>query len=191
MMETQQPGGIMNTAYNVSVRVFLRWLEANLVPDYIIRKLTRTLLAKRLRLGYNLSACLQLADFMAFINALKQMPIAMNSEAAKAQHYELLTSFFKPVLGKHLKYSCAYFTRSTSTLNEAEEAMLELYCERAKVEDGQTVLDIGCGWGSLTLYIARKYPNNQVTGICNSTTQKVFIEEQCRYVNLRTLLSIK
>lgn len=184
MMESQQSRGTMNVAYNVSVRVFMRWLEANLVPDYIVRKLTRAFLARRLRLGYKLNASLQLADLMAFIDALKQMPLAMNTEAAKAQHYELPTSFFKLVLGKHLKYSCGYFTRSTSTLDEAEEAMLELYCERAQVKDGQTILDIGCGWGSLILYIARKYPNNQVTGICNSKTQKLFIEEQCSEMGL-------
>lgn len=81
-------------------------------------------------------------------------------------------------------HSSGYFTTSTSTLNEAEQAMLELYCERAKVKDGQTILDIGCGWGSLTLYIAQKHPNCQVTGICNSTTQKDFIEEQCSETGL-------
>lgn len=178
----------MNVSYNVSVRAFMRWLEANLVPDYIIRKVTAALLARRLRLGYKPNARLQLAELMAFIDGLKQMPIAINSEAPKAQHYELPTPFFKLVLGKHLKYSSAYFTTTTSTLDEAEEAMLELYCERAKVKDGQTILDIGCGWGSLTLYVAKKYPNCQVTSICNSTTQKDFIEEQCSEMGLRNVV---
>ncbi|KAL8537480.1 hypothetical protein ACS0TY_012558 [Phlomoides rotata] len=71
-------------------------------------------------------------------------------------------------------------TDKSSTLEDAEKAMLELYCERSQIQDGHSVLDVGCGWGSLSLYIAQKYPNCQVTGICNSVTQKAHIEEQCR-----------
>jgi len=67
------------------------------------------------------------------------------------------------------------------TLEDAEEAMLKLYCERSNLKDGHTVLDVGCGWGSLALYIAKNYTNCRVTGICNSTTQKAYIEEKCRY----------
>lgn len=76
--------------------------------------------------------------------------------------------------------SCCYFDDKLRTLEDAEKAMMELYCERAQIKDGHTVLDIGCGWGSLSLYIAQKYKNCRITGICNSTTQKAFIEEQCR-----------
>ncbi|XP_043807691.1 (S)-coclaurine N-methyltransferase-like [Manihot esculenta] len=77
-------------------------------------------------------------------------------------------------------YSCCYFSDKSSPLDDAEEAMLELYCERSQLKDGHTVLDIGCGWGSLSLYIARNYRNCRITGICNSTTQNAFVEEQCR-----------
>ena len=77
--------------------------------------------------------------------------------------------------------SCCYFPDKSSTLEDAENAMLEMYCKRAQVEDGHTVLDIGCGWGSLSLYIAQKYTNCRITGICNSKTQKAYIEEQCQY----------
>lgn len=78
-------------------------------------------------------------------------------------------------------YSCCFFPDKSSSLEDAEKAMLELYCERSQLKDGLTVLDVGCGWGSLSLYIAQKYPNCQVTGVCNSTTQKTYIEEKCRY----------
>ncbi|PWZ06384.1 (S)-coclaurine N-methyltransferase [Zea mays] len=105
------------------------------------------------------------------LGALEDMPIAIETDKAKAQHYELPTTFFKLVLGRNLKYS---------TLEDAEVAMMDLYCERSKLQDGKSILDVGCGWGSLSLYIAKKYRNCSVTGICNSTTQKAFIEEQCR-----------
>ncbi|XP_020250566.1 (S)-coclaurine N-methyltransferase-like [Asparagus officinalis] len=112
------------------------------------------------------------------------MPIAIETDKAKTQHYELPTSFFKLVLGKQLKYSCCYFPDKSTTLDDAENAMLELYCERAQVKDGQSILDVGCGWGSLSVYMAQKYKNCSITGICNSTTQKAFIEEQCRDLQL-------
>jgi cyclopropane fatty-acyl-phospholipid synthase-like methyltransferase len=76
--------------------------------------------------------------------------------------------------------SSCYFPGDSSTLEDAEVAMMDLYCERSKLQDGKSILDVGCGWGSLSLYIAKKYRNCSVTGICNSTTQKAFIEEQCR-----------
>ena len=77
--------------------------------------------------------------------------------------------------------SCALFNSKSTTLDEAEVAMLSLYCERAQLKDGQSVLDLGCGWGSLSLYIAEKYPNCKITSVCNSSAQKHFIDEECRY----------
>ncbi|KAL5663961.1 hypothetical protein ACJX0J_024069, partial [Zea mays] len=113
-----------------------------------------------------------------YLKTLEDMPIAIETDKAKAQHYELPTTFFKLVLGRNLKYS---------TLEDAEVAMMDLYCERSKLQDGQSILDVGCGWGSLSLYIAKKYRNCSVTGICNSTTQKAFIEEQCREYELSNI----
>lgn len=79
--------------------------------------------------------------------------------------------------------SSCYFSSASKTLEDAEEEMLKLYCERSNLKDGHTVLDVGCGWGSLTLFIAKNYSSSRVTGICNSTTQKAFIEEKCRYIS--------
>lgn len=79
------------------------------------------------------------------------------------------------------KSSCCYFSDESDTLEDAEIAMMELYCERSQLKDGHTVLDVGCGWGSLSLYIAQKYSNCKITGICNSKTQKEHIDEQSRY----------
>ncbi|KAJ0089980.1 hypothetical protein Patl1_13865 [Pistacia atlantica] len=89
-----------------------------------------------------------------------------------------------------LKSSCCYFSDKSNTLEDAENAMLELYCERSQLKDGHTVLDVGCGWGSLALYIAQKYNNCKITGICNSRTQKEHIDEQCRSKMWRSLLQI-
>ncbi|XBI11316.1 hypothetical protein VPH35_138401 [Triticum aestivum] len=167
-------------AYEAASRSALAALERNLLPDAVTRRLTRLLLAQRLRLGYLPSAPLQLQDLLLFAHSLEGMPIAIETDTAKTQHYELPTTFFKLVLGKNLKYSSCYFPDDSSTLEDAEVAMLELYCERAQLQDGQSILDVGCGWGSLSVYIAKKYRNCNITGICNSTTQKAFIEEQCR-----------
>ncbi|KAL6216827.1 hypothetical protein ACLB2K_010045 [Fragaria x ananassa] len=171
---------VMQAPYDATVRFALASLERNLLPDAVIRRFTRLLLASRLRTGYQPSSELQLSQLLQFVKSLKEMPIAIKTDDAKAQHYEVPTSFFKMVLGNNLKYSCCYFTDKSSSLEDAEKAMLEMYCERSQIKDGDSVLDVGCGWGSLSLYIAEKYKNCKVTGICNSATQKAFIEEQCR-----------
>ncbi|KAJ4844328.1 hypothetical protein Tsubulata_050484 [Turnera subulata] len=179
--------GLMQVPYTATVRAMLASLERNLLPDAVVRRLTRLLLASRLRSGCKPSSELQLLDLLQFVHSLKEMPIAIQTDTAKAQHYELPTSFFKLVLGKNMKYSCCYFPNESSSLEDAEKAMLELYCERAKLKDGHTVLDVGCGWGSFSLFIAQKYANCKITGICNSTTQKAYIEEQCRDLQLHNL----
>ncbi|ESR66283.1 hypothetical protein WN944_002542 [Citrus x changshan-huyou] len=179
--------GIMHAAYDATVRLMLSSLERNLLPDAVIRRLSRLLLGGRLRSGYKPSAELQLSDLLQFAHSLREMPIAIQTDKAKEQHYELPTSFFKLVLGKYFKYSCCYFSDASKTLEDAEKAMLELYCERSRLEDGHTVLDVGCGWGSLSLYIAQTYSNCKITGICNSKTQKEFIEEQCRVLELQNV----
>ncbi|KAI9378226.1 hypothetical protein POPTR_018G060000v4 [Populus trichocarpa] len=178
---------LMQVPYEATVKVMLASLERNLLPDAVIRRLTRMLSADRLRSCYKTSSELQLADLLQFVHSLKEMPIAIKTDKPKTQHYELPTSFFKLVLGKNLKYSCCYFSDKSNTLEDAEKAMLELYCERSQLKDGHTVLDVGCGWGSLSLYIAQKYSNCKITGICNSTTQKVHIDEQCRDLQLQNV----
>ncbi|KAF7830437.1 (S)-coclaurine N-methyltransferase [Senna tora] len=188
--------GMMRVPYESSVKLMLASLERNLLPDVLTRTLTRFLLSSRLHSGYKPSLQLQLSHLLEFVHSLKEMPIAINTDKPKEQHYELPTSFFKLVLGKNLKYSvpicmnycsCCYFSSASKTLEDAEEAMLELYCERSHMKDGHSVLDVGCGWGSLSIYIANKYRNSRVTGICNSTTQKAYIEEKCRDLMLQNV----
>jgi len=97
------------------------------------------------------------------------------------------SEFFKLVLGKRLKYSCAYWSNGTNSLDEAEEQMLRLSCERALINNNQKILDLGCGWGSLSLYIAENYPGSQVIGVSNSKTQRSFIESRIERKQLRNL----
>ncbi|XP_059141799.1 uncharacterized protein LOC131929550 [Physella acuta] len=125
-----------------------------------------------------------------FLDRLRVSPIATDTEDANKQHYEVPTEFFVSVLGKRLKYSGCIWPKEVTKLDEAEDATLALYCERAKVEDGQTVMDLGCGWGSLTLYILEKFPKCQVTSVSNSKTQKVLIEERAEKMGASDRLKV-
>ena len=126
-------------------------LEKNLVPDFMIRRGIRKLNRARL---YSEEENLKQGSKEDLIAELKQMPVAIETRAANDQHYEVPPEFFEFCLGKHLKYSCCYWPEGTETLDAAEERMLELTCERADLQDGQTVLELGCGWGAISLWMA-------------------------------------
>lgn len=114
-----------------------------------------------------------------FIADMNQSPIAIHTDKANEQHYELPAAFFQTVLGKRLKYSSCYWPTGVSSLDEAEEAMLALYAERAQLTDGLDILELGCGWGSLTLWMAEKYPQSRILAVSNSKTQGDFIRAAC------------
>jgi len=151
-------------------------LERDLLPDFLIRFGIRRLLAGRLREEDKGDPEAQQAHFMRFVESLRQSPVAIETQAANEQHYELPCEFFGRVLGKHLKYSSCYFDPGVTSLDEAEARMLALTCERARLADGDRILELGCGWGSLTLWMAAHYPNARITAVSNSRTQKQFIE---------------
>lgn len=111
-------------------------------------------------------------------NSLNRSPIAVHADTANEQHYELPSEFFKIILGPRLKYSCCFFEDTSTTLEEAEVLMLSKTVSRAGVEDGDIVLDLGCGWGSLSLYIAEHYPNCLITAVSNSSSQRKYIQNQ-------------
>jgi cyclopropane-fatty-acyl-phospholipid synthase len=150
-------------------------LERGAFPDRVIRFGIRSLLAKKLseeRKGGPEAAARRLD---ALVAELKRSPIAVHTLAANEQHYELPTSFFQIVLGKRLKYSGGLWAPGAD-LDASEEAMLALTCERAGLEDGQNVLELGCGWGSLSLFMAERYPKSHITAVSNSRTQKKHID---------------
>ncbi|HET7649285.1 MAG TPA: cyclopropane-fatty-acyl-phospholipid synthase family protein [Gammaproteobacteria bacterium] len=154
--------------------------ERGLIPDRLLRLGIRRLCAQRLHEERADGLAAQAARFARRIEMLRRSPVAIHVDAANAQHYELPPEFFRLCLGKHLKYSGCYYPRGDETLDEAEAAMLELYGERAELNDGQEILELGCGWGSLTLWMAEHYPNAHITAVSNSHQQREFIEARCR-----------
>ncbi len=114
------------------------------------------------------------------LHRMRTGPIAEVPEKANEQHYELPAEFLGIVLGPRRKYSGCLWEEGTTTLREAEETMLALSCRRAQVRDGMRILDLGCGWGSLSLWLAEQYPNAAITGVSNSHGQREWIEAQAR-----------
>lgn len=151
-------------------------LERNIVPDFLIRTGIRQICKQRLKEETKDSIEEQHSHFMRFVGQLKESPIAVETKAANEQHYEVPTKFFQLVLGKHLKYSSGFWRQGVSDLDQAEGDMLDLTCERADIIDGQAILECGCGWGSLSLFMAVRFPNSRITAVSNSRTQKVFID---------------
>ena len=153
----------------------INWAERGLVPDYALRAGIRRLLEKRLQ-EIATTDCESAAEIEAgFVAAMHEAPIALVPELANEQHYELPAEFFRRCLGKHRKYSACYWAADTKTLDEAEALALQLTCEHATLADGQAILELGCGWGSLTLWMAAHYPNSRITAVSNSNSQREFI----------------
>ena len=167
-------------------------LESDRVPDWLIRNRIRALLAARLREENKGDPEAQQAHLMQLVTELRRSPIAIETAAANAQHYEVPTEFYLQVLGKNLKYSGCYFDSfelggAAARLNAAEARMLALTCERARLRDGEQILELGCGWGSLSLWMATHLPNARITGVSNSRTQKEFIDAQAAARGLKNL----
>jgi cyclopropane-fatty-acyl-phospholipid synthase len=154
-------------------------IARGLLPDWLIRHGIRRLLRSRLREQSRGSAEARVRARQDFIEQLKASPIAIDTEAANQQHYELPTKFYQLCLGTRLKYSSGLWPEGTATLDAAEQAMLQLTCERARIEDGQRILELGCGWGSLSLWLAEHYPRARITGVSNSASQRRHIEAEC------------
>lgn len=149
--------------------------EAGAFPDPAVRFGIRRLLEGRLRQSVWGDQSLRDAEEEALLESFANGPIAISVDAANEQHYEVPASFFEHVLGPRLKYSCCHWDSSTPDLEAAEEAMLSLTAERARVEDGMRVLDLGCGWGSFTLWAAERYPNADFLAVSNSRLQRDLI----------------
>lgn len=157
------------------------------VSDDAIRKVLRFGIASELRRLQEGGPAGQLARRERLIQSLMQEPIAVATDEANRQHYEIPPEFFSLVLGKRMKYSCALWCEDVAGLDAAEEAMLDTVCKRAGVKDGQQVLDLGCGWGALSFYIAERYPSCRVLALSNSQAQKAYIEELAVSSGIRNL----
>jgi len=158
--------------------VAISWTEQGLVPDAMIRAGIRRLLRQRLAEIQADNAEAAAERLEAFVADMNGAPIALLPEKANEQHYEVPAEFFAEVLGAHRKYSSCWWPQGVTTLEAAEAAALAATCERAGIADGQRVLELGCGWGSLTLWMAEHYPKAYITAISNSASQRAHILAQ-------------
>ncbi len=167
-----------------------RMLESHRAPHWLVRRAVRTTFLRGLRRQYKKGVERQNTQKRALMRKFNRSPIAHHTEDANLQHYEVPSAFFEYVLGSRMKYSCCYWPQSVQTLDEAEEASLRQICERARIKDGIRILDLGCGWGALTLWIAEHFPACEVLAVSNSKTQAEYImkrAQNCGYQNVRTM----
>ena len=162
----------------------IKWVERGYLPDWLIRLGIRALLKRRLR-AIDSDNAERFGDAkQVFITRQNEAPIALQAEAANQQHYELPAEFFSAVLGPHLKYSCGLWRGTDDTLEQAERHGLGETCRFAQLADGQKVLELGCGWGSLTLWMAQHYPHSTITAVSNSRSQAQHIRAKAESLGL-------
>ena len=169
------------------MKLSMSLVEKGLLPDAVIRHGIRRLLMQRLEQEDQGDPEAQQAHLMQLVEQLRQSPVAIETAAANEQHYEVPAAFYQQVLGSHLKYSSCYFKSGVTRLDEAEAEMLRITTERAQLRNGERILELGCGWGSLSLYMAAQYPDSQITGVSNSSSQREFITAQARARGLDNL----
>ena len=164
------------------------WSEQGLVPDPVIRHGIRRLIRKRLA-QLDTDSCETLAEHKAeFIDAMLRSQIAPLPFKANEQHYEVPTEFFLKVLGENTKYSCCHWSENISDLETAETEALRITCEHAGLRDGMKILELGCGWGALTIWMATHYPNSQITAVSNSASQGDYITHRAKQLGLNNVL---
>ncbi len=165
-------------------------IDKGRIPDALLRRAITVRLGKMLKRMRDADIETLHERHRVFVRGLLESPIAIRTDKANEQHYEVPPEFFKLSLGPRLKYSCGYWPDGVTTLEKAEEAALALVCARTEIKDGQKILELGCGWGSLSLYMAEKFPGCEITAVSNSGPQRVFIESAAKargFENLRVV----
>ncbi len=164
--------------------------ESGVFPTPVLACGIRSLLRRRLRQEQSDRCDLAWERKKDFISRLRQSPLAVLPEKANEQHYEVPAAFYNLVLGARKKYSSCYYHPGVRDLDRAEEDMLAITCARADLADGMQILELGCGWGSLTLWMAEKYPQAKITAVSNSHSQREYIEARCAargFANVRII----
>ncbi|MEX0705911.1 MAG: class I SAM-dependent methyltransferase, partial [Nitriliruptoraceae bacterium] len=174
----------MNVRARIAAWVVDQIVDRGLLGDVALRRVMRRMLRRRHRSITGGGVEQRMARKRALIARLRESDVAIDTDAANEQHYEVPTELFERMLGPRLKYSCALWDEGTDDLAAAEDAMLELTCQRAELADGLDVLELGCGWGSLTLWMAERFPRSRITAVSNSSTQRAFIVERARELGL-------
>lgn len=163
-------------------------MESGLIPDGLIRLGIRKLSKKRLDEIATGSTQDDEYSRQKYLDELKLLPLAIHTNEANEQHYELPSNFFTHVLGKNLKYSSCFWTKDTNNLDSAEDLAINETIKRAEIQDGHHILELGCGWGSLTLEMAKRFPNSKIVAISNSASQKAFIDSEASKRKLNNIL---
>ncbi|MGZ8271058.1 MAG: SAM-dependent methyltransferase [Methylophilus sp.] len=170
-----------------STNLYLNLAEKGQMPDILVRAGIRKFTKKRLEEIHSGSCEIGAKGLMDFIADMNTAEIAPLPELANAQHYEVPANFFHLCLGKHRKYSSCFWMPDTTSLDEAEDLALKQTCDHADLADGQSVLELGCGWGSLSLWMAENYPNSNITGVSNSNSQRDYIMSVAKSKGLTNL----
>jgi len=166
------------------MNILIGMMERGVLPDAVIRLGIRLLHRRRLRQEDHGGVEANREHQRRFFADLAAGPVAVATDAANRQHYELPPEFFGEVLGPRRKYSCCLYPSRVRDLATAEEVMLRQTCRRAGLADGMDILELGCGWGSLTLWMAEHYRNSRITAVSNSLPQRIHIEECCKRLKL-------
>ena len=169
------------------IKVLINLAEKGFLPDLLIRLGIKRLCGQRLSETNTLGLEELENSHQQWIDLLTESPVAIVPEKANEQHYEVPPKFFELVLGANLKYSSGYWSKEVFSLDESELEMLKITCERAGLVDGLDILELGCGWGSLTYYMAQKFPNSKITAVSNSKDQRNFIQQKNDKLNLQNI----
>jgi len=169
------------------IKVLINLAEKGFLPDLLIRLGIKRLCGQRLSEANTLGLEALENSHQQWIDLLTESPVAIVPEKANEQHYEVPPQFFELVLGANLKYSSGYWPKEVFSLDESEHEMLKITCERAGLVDGQDILELGCGWGSLTCFMAQKFPNSKITAVSNSKDQRNFIQQKNDKLNLQNI----
>jgi cyclopropane-fatty-acyl-phospholipid synthase len=169
------------------IKLLIKLAENGLLPDALIRLGIKRLCAQRLLEATSIGKQEMENRHSSWIDVLNKSPVALVPEKANEQHYEVPPRLFELVLGSNLKYSSGYWPQGVSTLDDSEVEMLKLTSERASLSDGQQILELGCGWGSLTFFMAKTFPNSNITAVSNSNDQRQFIEKKCEKLKIKNI----
>jgi len=169
------------------LKLLINFAEKGLLPDSLIRVGIRRLCRVRLKWAKEIGPEALEDHHQEWVENLKESPIALVPEKANEQHYEVPPIFFETVLGEHLKYSSGFWPNGVNTLDDSEQAMLQVTMQNADLKDNMDILELGCGWGSLTCLMAKKLPNSNITAVSNSKDQRGFIMSRCQKEGIKNV----
>ena len=169
------------------IKKLIALAEKGYIPDLMIRLGIRSLLQRRIKELVSEDKTINLKNKQSFINDMDAAPLALVPDLANEQHYEIPAEFYNLCLGKNKKYSSCFWEKNTSNLDDAEDISLQLTAEHANLKDGLAILELGCGWGSLSLWMASHFPKASITSVSNSASQKAYITSEAKKRNINNL----